>query len=99
GLVQRLINADLIGPERATALKNKDDLSIEILSERLNGLVRHRHRGSPPKSLRLQCAVQPPSTGSAIPVIEDAASEARKTVSAPSSSTVANFLFGCCASS
>src|SRR5262249_3748246 len=46
-----------------------------------------------------QCDVQPPSTGSAMPVIDAAASEARKTVNAPSSSTVANFLVGCCASS
>src|SRR5205823_4772832 len=47
---------------------------------------------------RFQCAVQPPSIGSAAPVIEAAASLARKTASAPISSTVANFLFGCCAS-
>jgi hypothetical protein len=34
----------------------------------------------------LQCTVQPPSTGNAIPAIDAAASLARKTVSAPSSS-------------
>src|SRR6266568_9486023 len=39
-----------------------------------------------------QCAVQPPSTGSATPVIEAAASLARNTATAPISSTVANFL-------
>src|SRR5882724_7770617 len=47
----------------------------------------------------LQCAVQPPSTGSAMPVIDAAASLARNTVSAPNSSTVAKRLLGCCASS
>ena len=58
---------------------------------------RHRHACSwrPP----VQCAVQPPSTGSAAPVIEAAASLARKTASAPISSTVAKRLFGCCARS
>ena len=46
-----------------------------------------------------QCAVQPPSTGSAVPVIDAAASLRRNTASAPISSTVAKRLFGCCASS
>src|SRR5258708_6015234 len=40
-----------------------------------------------------QCAVQPPSTGNAAPVIEAPASVLRNRQSAPSSSTVANFLF------
>src|SRR5215831_10488345 len=52
-----------------------------------------------PALSRFQCAVQPPSTGNAMPVIEAAAPEARKTESAPSSSTVAKRLLGCCASS
>ena len=42
-----------------------------------------------------QCAVQPPSTGSAVPVIEAAASLARNTASAPISETCAKRLFGC----
>ena len=41
-----------------------------------------------------QCAVQPPSTGSAVPVIEAALSLHRKTASAPISSTVAKRLVG-----
>ena len=41
-----------------------------------------------------QWAVQPPSTGSAVPVIEAAPGEHRNTASAPSSSTVAKRLLG-----
>ena len=39
-------------------------------------------------------AVQPPSTGKAVPVIDPAASEHRNTASAPSCSVVTNFLVG-----
>ncbi len=45
-----------------------------------------------------QCAVQPPSTGRAVPVIEAPASVQRKTPSAPSSSTPTKRLLGCWAS-
>src|SRR5215212_4752603 len=48
-----------------------------------------------PRSALTQCAVQPPSTGSAVPVIEAAASLARNVASAPISSTVAKRLLGC----
>ena len=44
--------------------------------------------------LQAQCAVQPPSTGRAVPVIEAAPGEHRNTVSAPSSSTVGEALVG-----
>src|SRR5262249_561452 len=113
-LVQRLVYTDLVGAERSTALEDEHHLSLGIRAKFIDCISNHClrraiHRGLPHickravargKQLRqFQCAVQPPSTGSPMPVIEPAASEERKTDSAPSSSTVAKRLLGCCASS
>jgi len=57
--------------------------------------VSKRRGGDDAGLFPFQWAVQPPSIGNATPVIEAAASLARKRVSAPSSSTVAKRLFGC----
>src|SRR6516225_6873997 len=113
-LVQCLVYTNLVGAERSAALEDEHHLSAGICAKFIdrisNHCLRHAiHRGLPhiakgplqtAKQLsQFQCAVQPPSTGSAMPVIEPAASEARKTDSAPSSSTVAKRLLGCCARS
>src|SRR5262249_46753674 len=109
--VQGLIDAGLVGAERATALKHQRDLPFVRRKLRARrGLGRERrtvhdldhlgHGSLPAFALAVvQCAVQPPSTGNATPVIEAAASLARNTVSAPISSTVAKRLLGCWARS
>ena len=90
GLVQRLVDADLVGAERAAALQHQHDLAEARLARRGD---RARLASATCLSMvvlpasRRQCAVQPPSTGSAAPVIEAAASLARNTASAPISST------------
>src|SRR5205823_2724028 len=112
-LVERLIYTNLVGAQRSTALENEYHLSTCLgakFTDRISNACLRRviHRGlhtcgsAVGKPARLprqfQCAVQPPSTGKAMPVIEPAASDARKTDSAPNSSTVAKRLLGCCAS-
>ena len=104
GLVQRLVDAGLVGAERAAALEHEHDLPVVLGADSLTAsrgevLVLIMVVSQSVVGLSAQCAVQPPSTGIAVPVIEAAASEARNTAKAPSSSTVAKRLFGCCASS
>src|SRR5262245_16781363 len=55
----------------------------------VHGSLPYWHVVSGVASVCNQCAVQPPSMGSAVPVIEPALSLHRKTASAPISSTVA----------
>src|SRR5918996_1713537 len=76
---------------RATALQGEVDASWPGLGR--NSFSNAARRLRP--HLPVHCAVQPPSTGSAAPVIEAAASLARNTTSAPNSSGVTNCLLGC----
>src|SRR5262245_18667483 len=109
GLMQRLVDASLVGAKRAATLEDQHGLPFVGCRLRARrGLIRERRtvrdfdhlvHGRLLALAVAQCAVQPPSTGKATPVIEAAASLARNTVRAPISSIVAKRLFGCCASS
>src|SRR5512132_482570 len=91
-LVQCLIDTSLISTERATPLQDQNDLAWPRW---LVWNLAFRHRSSRlDSSVRIHCAVHPPSTGRAAPVIEAAASVQRKTDSAPICSVVTNCRVG-----
>jgi hypothetical protein len=97
----------MLAPRRDRAIARKMRLAVELACQPIVGPVLRagapccdeaEHDLLPSISVVVvvgcQCAVQPPSTGNAVPVIDAAMSLDKNTASAPISSTVANFLFG-----
>ena len=112
GFAEGLIDAGLIRAERTTTLQHQNHLTRLDLSQRSRfrrssiALSLHVH---PPvcRDLELrasccdhvQCAVHPPSTGTAVPAIECGGLAGEKYGQCPKLFDGANRLFGCCASS
>src|SRR5689334_12220537 len=90
--VQCLIDTSLIRTERAAPLQDQNDLAWPRWL--VWNLARRHRSGRFDFSVRIHCAVHPPSTGRAAPVIEAAASLQRNTDKAPICSVVTNCRVG-----